>query len=118
MNILILSLIVGHVFAFSPAPPFSLRRDSGLGIRQNDCATNADWQATQTAWNADDTDENLANWWTNISQGARTSFANEIGRSFGAHLNGFECGILDYSTCTAPACAGEFSLGYLVRYWF
>jgi hypothetical protein len=75
-------------------------------LRRDDCQTNPDWHATQAAWIADDTDKNLATWWQNVSANPHKSFANELGAGFGAHLNGFECGIGAYSTCIAPSCGG------------
>jgi hypothetical protein len=75
-------------------------------LKRDTCQSDSGWQATQTAWIADGTDAALASWWANVSSKPHQSFANELGEGFGAHLNGFQCGIGDYSTCTAPTCSG------------
>lgn len=71
------------------------------------CETNSSWQATEVAWSVAKTDEKLESWWKNLSSKSHQSFAKELGRGFGDHLNGFECGIGAYSTCIAPGCAGK-----------
>jgi hypothetical protein len=77
-------------------------------LKRDTCQSDPDWQATQAAWIADGTDNSLVSWWASVSSKPHQSFANELGEGFGAHLNGFQCGIGDYSTCTAPTCSGMF----------
>jgi hypothetical protein len=81
---------------------------SNLHFKRDTCQSDSDWQATQAAWIADGTDAALASWWANLSSKSHQSFANELGEGFGAHLNGFQCGIGGYSTCTAPTCSGLY----------
>ena len=78
-------------------------------LKRDTCQSDSGWQATQAAWIADGTDVALASWWANVSSKPHQSFANELGEGFGANLNGFQCGIGDYSTCTAPTCSGMYS---------
>jgi hypothetical protein len=81
---------------------------SNLHLKRDTCQSDSGWQATQAAWITDGTDAALASWWANVSSKPHQSFANELGEGFGAHLNGFQCGIGDYSTCTAPTCSGMY----------
>lgn len=77
-------------------------------LARDEMCQSGDWQPTRDAWVDDDTDANLAGWWQDIqsSPGSHTSFANELGKSFGPQINGFECGIGDEATCSAPGCEG------------
>ncbi|KAI9775348.1 MAG: hypothetical protein M1839_001264 [Geoglossum umbratile] len=77
-----------------------------LSLRQsNDCATNPAWQSNVQAWVAADTDPKLKIWWQNVTSRPHNSFANELGKQFGSHLNDFKCGIGSYSTCVAQGCS-------------
>lgn len=77
-------------------------------IERDECASDSNWQPTREAWISDDTDTSLRQWWDAIqnSSEAHGSFANELGKRFGPKMNGFECGIGDIATCTAPGCEG------------
>jgi hypothetical protein len=107
MNILIFSILYGSAFSYSADKLSNAVKVSAL-LARDDCESNPDWQPTQAAWIKDNTDKSLASWWQNISSKTPNSFANELGRGFGGHSNGFACGILDYATCAAPTCTGTY----------
>ncbi|OCL07402.1 hypothetical protein AOQ84DRAFT_389548 [Glonium stellatum] len=75
------------------------------------CGSDPSWQPTISAYVAANTDQELSNWWRNISSSPHTSFANELGRSFGSHVNSFECGIGDSGSCSMPACSSYQDAG-------
>ncbi|OCK73645.1 hypothetical protein K432DRAFT_430486 [Lepidopterella palustris CBS 459.81] len=97
-------LLFGCSFCLSEEFPRNFKRHSEL-VKRDDCQTAPEWQATQSAWIADDTDANAASWWQNISSKPHGSFTNELGEVFSGHLSRFECGIGAQSTCTSPACS-------------
>jgi hypothetical protein len=109
------SLTFGGVQSFSEELPRNNLRHLDLA-RQDDCQTNPNWQATQSAWITDDTDANAASWWQNVSSRPHSSFTKELGDGFGAHLSVFKCGIGAKSTCVLPACTGiSYQSDYLVH---
>jgi hypothetical protein len=78
-------------------------------VPRGDCGSDPNWQPTVSAYMAANTDQELSSWWKNITLSPHTSFANELGRSFGNHVNSFECGIGDSSSCSMPDCSSELS---------
>ena len=84
----------------------SLSRIEQQQARDN-CGSNPAWHSTSEAWVNADTDNQLLSWWQVKSSGQRGTFANELGRSFGDHMTGFECGIGAYSTCIAAGCSSK-----------
>lgn len=72
------------------------------------CGSDPAWQSTSEAWVNAGTDNQLRGWWQSKQSGQHGTFANELGRSFGEHMTGFECGIGAYSTCINSGCSGEF----------
>lgn len=74
-------------------------------VPRGGCGSDPSWQPTVSAYMAANTDQELSNWWKNIILSPHTSFANELGRSFGNHVNSFECGIGDSSSCGMPGCS-------------
>ena len=102
------TLVVASFFQLSlstqtrPLP----RYNALVAERDNDCQTNPDWQATQAAWIADNTDTNAAFWWGNVTSRTHGTFDQELGKGFGASYTGFKCGIGQQSTCILPSCLG------------
>ena len=77
-------------------------------LRKRDgCGKDPSWQPTKDAWKKLEADKNMASWWGDVSTKPHHSFANELGRGFGSHLNAFECSIGAVSTCIAPGCSGK-----------
>lgn len=70
------------------------------------CNTSAEWQITPTAYQAADTDNQLAKWWTGISAGQHGPFTTELGKAFGRHVP-YQCGLTDDSACIYAGCSGR-----------
>jgi hypothetical protein len=100
-SINLLLLFLGHGYGHDTAAEAVGRLRGRAG-----CGSSPAWQSTVEAWMNAETDDKSSSWWQGKSSGQHGTFANEIGRSFGDHLTGFECGIGAYSTCIAPGCSG------------
>lgn len=83
-------------------------RNSVILRSRDGCGKNSSWQLTKENWEKLEAGKNMASWWEeDVSAEPHQSFANELGRDFGSHLNAFECGIGALSTCIAPGCSGK-----------
>lgn len=83
-------------------------RSSVILRSRDDCGKNSSWQVTKENWKNLEAGKNIALWWEeDVSADPHQSFAIELGRDFGSHLNAFECGIGALSTCIAPGCSGK-----------
>ncbi|OCK74569.1 hypothetical protein K432DRAFT_447221 [Lepidopterella palustris CBS 459.81] len=80
-------------------------------IPRGDCGTNPNWQPTVTAYTTANTDQQMSSWWNSLLSTPHTFFANELGKSFGSHVNSFECGIGDSGSCIAPGCSAYQDAG-------
>ncbi|KAK0720232.1 hypothetical protein B0H67DRAFT_180062 [Lasiosphaeris hirsuta] len=66
------------------------------------CSADPSWAATPDAYMSANTDSLLEKWWA--SQPQSSSFARQLGQSFGDQPTYFECGIDREASCTISGC--------------